>query len=202
MKALKFNAINSLNMHKRQAGMTLTESLLVLAVGALVAVLAYGGYQMATSTVGASSQIKGTVQMIAGLKRIYGSAGNYSGITTTVAVSSGVVPTDFRTTASSITNAWGGAVTITPTTVAGAAPLPAFGAAANQGFYIRVDGIPAANCMDYVTGVGSAATVIQVGTAAAAASTAKAANAPVDVATASAGCAAGGNAATAVLVVQ
>ena len=190
---------------KKQAGMTLTESLLVLAVGALVAVLAYGGYRMATTQVNSSSQVKGLVQMVGGIKRIFNASGNYNGITTPIVVNAGIVPDDFRKTTGAtgtITNSWGGTITVAPTKLAAAAPIPAYGTADNQGFAIVINGIPADSCMDIVTGVASAANVIQGGAAGAAATNAKALNGTVDIAAANTGCIAGGTAATVVVISQ
>lgn len=138
----------------RQAGMTLTESLLVLGIGAAVAVLAYGGYKMATGMVSASSQVRGVTQLAAGINRIYGVTANYSTLNNTNVVSSKIVPSDFKVNGTNITTAWGGAITVGPGNQAGATP--------NTMFKITINSVPTDNCVDFVSGIASAATTLWV----------------------------------------
>jgi|JI8StandDraft_2_1071088.scaffolds.fasta_scaffold02979_8 prepilin-type N-terminal cleavage/methylation domain-containing protein len=60
---------------RRQAGLTLTESLLVLAVAGLIAVVAYGGYKVANSDVQANDLGRGAVTLAGQIKRVNFSAG-------------------------------------------------------------------------------------------------------------------------------
>ena len=95
----------------RQAGMTLTESLLVLAVGAAVAVVAYSGYRVANSDVMASTVSQDTVGMIGKIKQIWG--GNYTTVTPTGLNNAGVITGSFKwdATASAVLDAMGNTVT-------------------------------------------------------------------------------------------
>lgn len=141
---------------KSQSGMTLTESLLVLSVGALVAVLAYGGYRMATSDVKTQSQTKGIVQMVGKIKQTFGTAANYAGVTVANIINAKIVPADFKTTGTtSIDNAWGGTVT------------PAAGnetaTATNASFRIVITNIPAEGCVDFLSGLSSSANSLWMG---------------------------------------
>lgn len=140
----------------RQAGMTLTESLLVLAIGAAVAVLAYGGYKMATGMVSVSSQTKGATQLVAGIKRVFGVASDYLTVTNANVINAKLVPDDFKYDASAgtITNKWGGYVTASVGNEAGATPTTKF--------KLTITGVPKSDCVDFVTGLTSAAESIWV----------------------------------------
>lgn len=99
---------------KQQRGLTLTESLLVLAVAALVAVLAYGGYKMANANVKSMSSVNSTVRLLTAIKKTFGSNSDYTGITHTLVAQSGIVPTDFASNSATgvITAPYGATVTI------------------------------------------------------------------------------------------
>lgn len=163
-------------VQRKQAGMTLTESLLVLAVGALIAVLAYGAYRMATSDVKVQSQVQGTVQLVGKIKQIYSSAANYGTASASLnqAVNDAkIVPSDFKGSGATITNAWGGAVNV------------AVGATNTQ-FTVTFVGVPQEGCIEFVTGIASAATTLVVGTGAS--KDVKTATAAFDPALAAAAC--------------
>lgn len=117
MKALNINTRNKLNTLKQQAGMTLTESLLVLAVGALVAVLAYGGYKMAVGGVNEQAAVDSSARMLSAIKKAFGSSGNYTtDVTTLNLAKSGIVPAEFKTDITgtgTITPPWGAGSTVT-----------------------------------------------------------------------------------------
>lgn len=95
---------------KKQAGMTLTESLLVLAVGALVAVLAYGGYKMAVGNVNQAASVDSAARLMSAIKKSFGASGNYTtNVTTANLAKSGIVPAEFITdaTAGTVKAPWG-----------------------------------------------------------------------------------------------
>lgn len=134
----------------RQAGMTLTESLLVLGIGAMAAAIAYGGYKMATASVTVASQTNGTIMLIGGIKRTFSTATDYSGVTVTNAINAKVVPSNFRINGTTeIYNGWGGLVT--PAVGIQGAAIP------NTKFKITVSAVPSDHCADFVNGISSAA---------------------------------------------
>lgn len=153
MKSLTMKTRNNMNTLKRQAGMTLTESLLVLSVGALVAVLAYGGYKMATSDVKTQSQSKATVQLVGKIKQVFGSAANYgtagASLYTTVK-NAKIAPADFKDNGTAFVNAWGGTV------------VPAVGSN-NAQFTITFQGVPSEGCIEFLNGINSAAVALTMG---------------------------------------
>ncbi|NEX63364.1 prepilin-type N-terminal cleavage/methylation domain-containing protein [Noviherbaspirillum galbum] len=69
-----------LGLTNKNKGMTLPETLLVLAVGAAVAVVGYAGYKTATGDVGGAALAQDTVTMIAKIKQTWGSTGNFTSL--------------------------------------------------------------------------------------------------------------------------
>lgn len=134
---------------KKQSGLTLVESLLVLAVAALVAVLAYGGYKMANLGVKSQSGVESTVRLLTSIKKTFGSSGDYTGITGAVVKSSGVVPSDFDIS-TGFKAPYGSAVSIAS-------------AASNKMAAVTFAAVPADICMDLVSGIEGMTEVLTVG---------------------------------------
>lgn len=145
MKSLHFNTRNN------QSGMTLTEALLVLSVGALVAVLAYGGYKMATNDVKTQSQVNGTIAFAGKLKQVYSTGADYTGVTLANVIAAKLVPADFKVNAgaTAITDSWGGDV------------IP--DGSAGTSFFIRIKSVPSEGCIEYLSGIASAGTSLGFG---------------------------------------
>ncbi|MBS1196294.1 MAG: prepilin-type N-terminal cleavage/methylation protein [Proteobacteria bacterium] len=175
---------------KKQNGMTLTESLLVLAVGALIAVLAYGAYRMATSDVKVQSQVQGITQLVGKIKQVFGTGATYGTADMVKSiVDAKIVPADIKiggtAAAPTLSNAWGGGVTIVG---AGAA------------FTITIVGVPSEGCIQFLSGISSAANSMTMG-----GTSVKATGANFDPAAAATQCAAStgsGATSTAVLTAQ
>lgn len=139
---------------RRQAGLTLTESLLVLAIGAAVAVLAYGGYKFATNSVTVSSQTRATTQLVASIKRVFGIANDYSTVTNQNIINARIVPEEFKISGTTIYNRWTGTVTAAVGNQAGGTPLTQF--------KITITQVPRDSCAEFVSGLTSAATTLWV----------------------------------------
>ncbi len=140
-----------LNTRNNQSGMTLTEALLVLAVGALVAVLAYGGYKMATNDVKTQSQVKGVIALAGKVKQVYSTSANYLGVSTADVVSAKLVPSDFKINGATIDNSWGGKVELDGT--------------ASSSFYVRIKNVPSEGCIEFLAGIASGGTRLGYGAA-------------------------------------
>lgn len=139
-----------------QKGSTLTETILAIGVGAFLAALAYGGYKMATGQVSAGSQSRSTITLIGGIKRIFGMGTDYSTVNTANVINSQLVPNDFKVNGTSdIYNAWGGTIVPAVGNQAGGTPVTSF--------KLTVSNVPKEQCIDYVSGVSSAAGAIWVG---------------------------------------
>ena len=138
---MKFSTI------KKQAGMTLTESLLVLAVGALVAVLAYGGYKLAVGNVKQASAVDSAARMLSAIKKSFGSSGNYSvNVTTANLAKSGIVPTEFTVDAGAgtVIAPWAADANVTITTPP---------AAGSQTLAVNFTNVPTDVCLSLMAGI-------------------------------------------------
>lgn len=147
MKLLNYKNIIA---RKQQAGMTLTEALLVLTIGALVAVLAYGGYRMATNDVKTQSQVNGIITLSGKIKQVFSTGADYSTVTAANVINAGLVPPDFRAAGGTINNSWGG--TVTPTAVAGNAAR----------YQIVITVVPVDGCMDFLAGISNSGLILDL----------------------------------------
>ncbi|MBI1891892.1 MAG: prepilin-type N-terminal cleavage/methylation domain-containing protein [Burkholderiales bacterium] len=148
---------------KTQAGMTLTESLLVLAVGALVAVLAYGGYKVASGNVSEKSAVESTARLLTSIKKAFGGSGNYTtNVTTANLAKSGIVPTDFKsdTAAGTVAAPWGTGTSMVTIAGTGTAAVPV------NTVPVTLTNVPASICLAIMSGVEGLAEGIKAGPAA------------------------------------
>lgn len=159
-------------LRKRQAGMTLTETLLVLGVGAMAAAIAYGGYRMTADTMAVARAVDGTNLLARSIKRAW--PGDYTGLHSIGVISSKIVPDELRTNGSSeIYTPWGGR--ILPQAGAAGVPTP------TTKFKLNVAGVPAGACVDFVNGVAAGAESVWVGGSTAGTHDVKPAGQPVQV---------------------
>lgn len=84
------------NRPSRQRGVTLTETLLVLALASVLAAAAYRAYASASNDAKLSDLSNGTVSLIGKVKQVWGSAGNYENLTPTTLNRSGILPSQFK----------------------------------------------------------------------------------------------------------
>lgn len=91
-------------------GLSLTETLLVLGVIALVAVIAYAGYNAATSSVKTGGEAQAIVQLQSNITKTFN--GDYSSLDAASVIDAGLVPKTFRINAAgdAIANAYGGTI--------------------------------------------------------------------------------------------
>lgn len=141
-------------IRKRQAGMTLTESLLVLGIGAMAAAIAYGGYRWVSDASAVMRTVEGINTLARSIKRAW--PGDYNGLHSIGVISSKIVPDELRTNGSSeIYNSWGGR--ILPQAGAAGMPTP------TTKFKLNVAAVPASACVDFVSGVAAGAESAWVG---------------------------------------
>lgn len=79
-----------------QRGVTLTETLLVLALASVLAAAAYRAYASASNDAKLSDMSNGTLSLIGKIKQVWGSAGNYENLTPTTLNRSGILPSQFK----------------------------------------------------------------------------------------------------------
>lgn len=147
----------------KQAGLSLIESLLVLAVIALVLIGAYQGYKAATGDVKSGDNIKAATQLAGATSRLYSQSGNFSGVSNTQLIGANLIPSGFRVDAATntILNGWGGAVTVAPGNATGAATAVPAPANTTAFFKISFAGVEAGDCANFTSGIsGTAAAVV------------------------------------------
>lgn len=86
---------------RRQAGVTLTETLLVLALAAALGAVAYRSYSSAREESRLSDMTTGTIAMIGKIGQFYSASADYSGLTPEILHKAGILPSQFRTVADS-----------------------------------------------------------------------------------------------------
>lgn len=96
----------------RQAGLTLAETLLVLAIGALAIVGGTLLYLQATAGNKLNTGINQFVTLQSGIRSLYAGQSTYGGLDNTLMTDSNAAPSDMAVASGDIRNAWGGDVTV------------------------------------------------------------------------------------------
>ncbi|MBV6632817.1 MAG: hypothetical protein KI792_07275 [Alphaproteobacteria bacterium] len=94
----------------RQAGLTLAETLLVLAIGALAIVGGTLLYLQATAGNKLNTGINQFVTLQSGIRSLYAGQSNYAGLTDTLLTKANAAPSDMVVSTGTLRNAWGGDV--------------------------------------------------------------------------------------------
>ena len=145
-----------LNLRKKNKGFTLVEILLVVGFIALASIGIYAVYNKVTTTSKANQENTNLQTIRAGIKQLFGNQTNFTGLTETVVRNARISPQDMHTGTNTLTNAFGGAVTIAPIvsgTTLGSAP----------GFSITTSNIPGDVCVKLASGAGSSFDRVSVG---------------------------------------
>jgi type II secretory pathway pseudopilin PulG len=132
---------------RRQAGATLIEIIMVVALIAIITIGALTYFNSASESSKVQETITGLTAMSSAVRNQFNSQGHYSGITSSVVARFGNVPKTMRRDDTDfLKHAWNtnnSAVDITPITTVSA------GTASH--FSIRLNAVPARVCMDLVT---------------------------------------------------
>lgn len=139
------------NLNKSKKGFTLVEILLVVGFIALAGIGIYTVYAKVQMGNAALQEGKNLDTIRAGVKNLYGSSTNYTGIANTILNDARVTPDPMRAVPyvaadANITNSFGGAVTVA---------VQNLGAGTNNGFRVTYPSVPGAVCAKLVTGAGS-----------------------------------------------
>lgn len=136
----------ALHAKRKDRGLSLTETLLVLGVIALVAVIAYAGYNAATGSVKAGGDAQALVQMAGNINKTFATAADYNGVTTANLINAGLVPKAYKVR---------GVTNIIHSN--GSDIIPGFAPATNSTQYaIAYLNVPADQCMEIAQSVASA----------------------------------------------
>jgi prepilin-type N-terminal cleavage/methylation domain-containing protein len=143
------------SIQRKQGGFSLVEILLVLGIIALLAIAAFIIFPQVQAANRANTEQANITTMAAGIKNLYGATRNYNGITARTLIQARIAPSSMYgndTTATALTSAWSGAVTV---------------AAAGTGdsqFVISYAGVPSEVCTRLVPGLLANFQTVTVGT--------------------------------------
>jgi prepilin-type N-terminal cleavage/methylation domain-containing protein len=143
----------------KNRGFTLIEILLVVGFISLAGIGIYTVYSKVQMSNAALTEGKNLDTIKAGVKSLYGGSQNYAGISNTVLNDARITPDSMRPIpyvagSGSITNSFGGAVTVSSVGLNGS----------NNGFRITYLQVPGAVCSKLVSGAGTNWDQINVGT--------------------------------------
>ena len=132
--------------YTNENGRSMVEMLGVLAIIGVLSVGGIAGYSKAMNKYKINKTTDQVSMLVANIRTIFSSQGDYEGLTNTQAKKFGVVPNDMYTNASNstITNAFNGAVKI--------AAAGGRGSGDNEAFTITYDGLTQEACVTIVTG--------------------------------------------------
>lgn len=144
-------------------GFTLVEILLVVGFIALAGIGIYTVYSKVQMSNAALTEGKNLDSIRAGVKNLYGGSQNYTGLTNIVLNDARITPDSMRpipytVNSNSITNSFGGLVTVTPKVLGSGG--------SNNGFSVSYANVPGAVCAKLVTGAGTGWDQINIGTGA------------------------------------
>ena len=148
--------------HINENGRSMVEMLGVLAIIGVLSVGGIAGYSKAMNKYKINKTTDQVSMLVANLRTLFSSQGNYDGLTNAKAKKFGVVPNDMYTSVSGddIKNAFGGDVTITADKARNG------DASSNEAFTIRYDGLSSEACVTVATGdwgSGQASGLIAIG---------------------------------------
>jgi len=136
---------------KRQKGLTLLEVLGGLAIFVALCVGAAALYISGNTSQQSNQAGMDIASLRTAVKQLYGSQGGYGSTSlNSVLINAGRVPSDLSVSGSTITNQFGGTITVTGATSA---------------FTIAATNVPTANCIAMLTNANNGWTSIQVGAA-------------------------------------
>lgn len=136
---------------KLQAGFTLVELGIVVAIGAVIIGLGLVVVPSILASTRANAEISELPTIATKTQKTFANFPNYSTLTQPIAIGMKVFP-DASVAGATVTNRWGGAVTIAPATLV----------LANDAFIITSVGVPAAECAQIGQGMERSARVITV----------------------------------------
>lgn len=145
-------------INNKKKGFTLIEILLVVGFIALASVGIYTIYSKVQVGSQANTESRNLDTIRAGVKTLYASKNNFATVTNTVVNAARITPDNMKTsvasTDGSITNAFGGEVTVLPVSL---------GSGTNNGFEITYNAVPGPVCAKLLTGGGGQFDRVTVG---------------------------------------
>ena len=138
-------------MKMNENGRSMVEMLGVLAIIGVLSAGGLAGYSKAMFKHKLNSTMDQITMLVTNIRTMYGTQGNYDGLSGTSAINLGIVPAVMGSTSAGLTNPFKGSVAITEITLNGVA---------HGGFTVKYSGLPKEACIalatsDFGSGAGS-----------------------------------------------
>jgi prepilin-type N-terminal cleavage/methylation domain-containing protein len=144
--------MNSPQTSRREAGFSLTELLIVVAViAALIAIIIPVSNKVMASNK-TNNAVTQATQLSGKIKALYRGGPNYGGLTVAIAMNAGAVPEEMRN-GTALVNPWGGAVLLAPTNVGGGT---------NNAIRVTYQRVPQSACINMASNVSAQFDVVTV----------------------------------------
>lgn len=142
-----------INRKRKQGGYSLLEITMVAGIIIIFSVAAIVGYRLASDSANMNKAVNNLNSLTAGVRNMFATQGDYTGLTNAVILTSNGIPEDMRVTGNTtqIKSPWfNDGITVAPANVGGTA---------NDGFTMTFKNVPARACQDLVTKVFRSYTV-------------------------------------------
>lgn len=152
------DSMNTVSFQRRRPflphGFALVELLIVLGASAAIGAAALIFYPRVQTRVFVATDVENLRALSSAIDRSYGVIGTYRNVSASSVVEDNLAPTDFRkaSSVSALTNAWGGPIAITPTTVR------RFG----DSYTVAFTGVPRRACVPFLSTMAGDPTVLDV----------------------------------------
>lgn len=153
-KNKKKGEIMKVNFKKNNKGFNLIETLLVVGLIAIASIGVYKLFQKVQEGNSANTEAKNIDLIRAGIKTLYATKTNYLNLNAEIVNKAKITPESMINDASTISNSFGGAVTIAPVTINGNA---------NKGFSITYEKVPGPICTKIVAGAAAQFDIVSAG---------------------------------------
>lgn len=146
--------LNKMVVFNKQRGVSIVELLIWLALAALVII---GGVIGANSFIAGNKTRQETEELpviFTKIQKVYSQSASYNGMTLAILINNRVFPADRVTSATTVVNRFGGAVTVAAANVTGT----------DDGAALTYAGVPEEGCIDLVSAMARSAAKISVDT--------------------------------------
>jgi prepilin-type N-terminal cleavage/methylation domain-containing protein len=139
---------------RRQLGLTLIETMIVLAIAAVAIALVLKPVRGALSSMRSSDEVGELPTIITNIQKIYASRSTFAGLTQATVVNRNAFPISrVQTGTTNLVNRWSGTITVAPVSIGGGA---------NNGVSLTYTNMPASDCSDIVGQVDDNVRIVTV----------------------------------------
>jgi len=141
--------------NRKQKGFSMIELMLALVIIGMLSVPIYFIFKQASESAQTENEISNVNGIAASIRKAWRSSSDFSALTNAVLITRKAVPEKMDAgDGTNLINLWGGSVTVSATDPSGAAGQTAF--------QIAYTNVPASACLDFVSGVQSAFSTVNV----------------------------------------